>query len=340
MKRRCSLWVSAGLLLWSGAAAAQDVSAAKALFEKGVADLQAGKLDAACPAISESYRLDPRPGTLFTMAECFARAGKTASAVARYEDYLNMFARMTPAEQAKQRGRDQAAHEQHDKLKPHVPTLTLRLQDGAPPGTTVIRAGAALGNAALGLALPIDAGTHTLVTQAPGGPPTSETVTVADDDKKELTLRVKAGDPAPGPAPAPPGALVPPGSAPVALPPPDTREPRGAGQRTAGFIVGGVGVAGLIAGAVTGGLTLSKKSVITANCDLTTKVCKNSTGEDAVGAARTTGLGSTIGFIAGGVALATGAVLVITAPRASVFAPRVSASAGPSGASIDFHLAF
>src|SRR5690349_330132 len=111
----------------ASSALAQDVSTAKALFQKGVDDMTAGKFDSACPALQESYRLDPRPGTLFTLADCFAKGGKTASAVARYEDYLSAFGRMTPDEQAKQHGRDQSAREEHDKLKPHVPTLTVKL---------------------------------------------------------------------------------------------------------------------------------------------------------------------------------------------------------------------
>lgn len=344
MKRRCVLSISAALLLSVGAASAQqDVSTAKALFEKGVADLQSGKLDTACPALDESYRLDPRAGTLFTLAECFAKAGKTASAVARYEDYLNVFARMTPADQGKQHGRDQTARQQHDKLKPHVPVLTLRLPDGAPPGTTVTRDGAALGNAVLGIALPIDPGPHTLVTQAPGGPAASETVTLAEGDRKELTLKVKAaeaGKSSPPPPLSPVGPVQSAGGPTAPITPPDQPEPRGNGQRTAGFVIGGVGVAGLIVGAVTGGLTLAKKSTIADNCNLTTKLCKNGTGQDAVSSAQTTGLVSTIGFIAGGVALAGGAVIILTAPKSS--APRVSAtwSAGPGGGSVGLRGAF
>ena len=69
-------------------AAAQDLAAAEALFSKGLADMEAGRYDAACPAIGESYRLDPRGGTLFTLAECEAKAGKIATAVARYDDAL------------------------------------------------------------------------------------------------------------------------------------------------------------------------------------------------------------------------------------------------------------
>src|SRR5260221_14760041 len=97
--------IALALSLPAANALAQDVSTAKAMFDKGVQDMEAGKFDSGCPALQESYRLDPRPGTLFTLAECFAKGGKTASAVARYEDYLNVFSRMTPEEQGKQHGR-------------------------------------------------------------------------------------------------------------------------------------------------------------------------------------------------------------------------------------------
>src|SRR6185436_16083319 len=36
---------------------------AQALFDRGVADMDAGRLDRACRAIEESYKLEPLPGT-------------------------------------------------------------------------------------------------------------------------------------------------------------------------------------------------------------------------------------------------------------------------------------
>src|SRR5262252_4543747 len=98
-----------GLLLLSTTsndARAQDVAVAEALFNRGLADMQAGKFDTGCPAIGESYRLDPRPGTLFTLAECEAKAGHYATAVARYDDYLSLYSRLSADQQAKQKGRD------------------------------------------------------------------------------------------------------------------------------------------------------------------------------------------------------------------------------------------
>ncbi len=168
------------------------------------------------PEIAESYRLDPRPGSLFTMAECFAKAGKTASAVARYEDYLSAFGRMTPEEQSKQHGRDATAQQKRDALKPHVPLLTMKHDPSAPEGTTVTRDVEALGRAILGVALPVDPGPHTVSTQAPGAAATSQSVTLAPDAKQELVLKVLAAGNPSGPVGAQPTASGPnPGAAPI-----------------------------------------------------------------------------------------------------------------------------
>src|SRR4051812_45897187 len=74
--------------------AAQDVATAKALFNQGLAEMEAAHYDKGCPAIEESYKLDPRAGTLFTLAECENRRGRLATAVARYEDYLSLYSRL------------------------------------------------------------------------------------------------------------------------------------------------------------------------------------------------------------------------------------------------------
>jgi hypothetical protein len=76
------------------------------------------------------------------------------------------------------------------------------------------------------------------------------------------------------------------------------------------YIVGGVGLAGLAVGTVTGILTLGKKSTIDSECP--DRACSPS-GKSAVDSAQTTGLISTIGFGVGLVGLAGGAVLFLTA---------------------------
>src|SRR5262245_22382355 len=215
-------------------AMAGDVAAAEALFNRGVADMKAKKFETACPAIEESYRLDPRPGTLFTLAECEAKRGRVATAVTRYGDYLALFSRLPPDQQNQQKGRRKIATEKKAELLPEAPEITLTLPPDAPRGTVIKRDDAVLSEAALGVALPIDPGDHVVTTQAPGGDVTETKITLQRREKKQIVLKVKAAASAPSTASATPSASAAPTSAP---PPPDTRS---SGQRTAAFVVGGV----------------------------------------------------------------------------------------------------
>jgi hypothetical protein len=162
-RRACSVSaLSAGVvlavLLVPGAARADEASAAAALFDQGLAEMQAGRYDTGCPALAESQRLDPRPGVVFTLAECEARWGRIASAVAHYEDYLRAYRALAPEKQLAQHARASIAEKQRAALAPDVPTLRLELPDDAPEGMRVLRDGVPLGVGSLGRALPIDPG--------------------------------------------------------------------------------------------------------------------------------------------------------------------------------------
>jgi hypothetical protein len=109
-----------------------------------------------------------------------------------------------------------------------------------------------------------------------------------------------------------------------------------------GFIVGGVGVAGVAVGAITGLMAMSKSSEAKDTC-AKDGPCASRSAVDASESARTLGLVSTIGFIAGGVGIAAGTALVITAPKKDGDAARAAAepsrfrvapNAGPSGAGL------
>jgi hypothetical protein len=303
---------------------AQDLAAAEALFNKGLAEMEAKKFDTACPALAESHRIDPRAGTLFTLAECENKAGKIATAVARYEDYLRAFGRLTADQQSKQKGREKIAAEQKAALSPHVPQLTLVLPQAAPSGTVVKRGEAVLGAPSLGIALPVDPGEHVVTTQAPGGPVHEQRFTISLDEKKTVELEVEVGAAAPAAA-APSDAVG------VNVDSRDTSDP-GQGRRTIAFVVGGVGVAGVVVGAIMGGLTLGKKSTIDDHCD--GPRC-DAEGKDAADSAQTTGLVSTIGFGVGIAGLAAGTVLLLTAPKKQEASARgwtPTIALGPRGA--------
>ena len=112
---------------------------------------------------------------------------------------------------------------------------------------------------------------------------------------------------------------------------------RGSTQRTAAFVIGGVGVAGLGLGAVMGGLMLAKKGAVASGCVDTRPgeaVC-DSAGKAAAEAGKTFGLISTIGFVAGLAGVGTAVVLFVTAPAKPAKASALHIGilhAGPDGA--------
>jgi hypothetical protein len=110
---------------------------------------------------------------------------------------------------------------------------------------------------------------------------------------------------------ATPAALAPPPAAGQAGAEPAERPRSGRTQRVLGLVVGGVGVAGLAVGAIFGVRSIALKSDRDA-------LCSGGNLCDAAGVAkdqhaRDTALASTIGFVAGGVLLASGVVLFLTA---------------------------
>ena len=221
--------------------AQQDAAAAEALFDKGLAEMQAGHFDAACPAFAESQRLDPRAGTLFTLAECERLSGKIASAFAHYAEYLRLFEGMPPALRQKHEERAALARKERASLEPTIPRLTLVLPKTAPPRVRVTRDGLELGAASLGTALPVDPGEHVLTTQVPDAPPVEQRVTVAKGEAKTVELDVRvAGAPQ---SPEPPA--IPPTPPPIPTP-----EPTGRDVPTWAWIAG-IGGLAAIGGSVT-----------------------------------------------------------------------------------------
>jgi hypothetical protein len=303
--------VSAAVVLVPAAATAQDTAAAEALFNKGVAQMEAGRYADGCPALEESYRLDPKAGTLYALADCDARWNKLASAVAHYEDYLGVVSRLPADQQARHRDREATARKEIARLGPSVPQLALVLAASAPRDTVVKRDGVVLRGAALGTALPVDPGEHVVTTQVPGGPEHAVRVTLAAGDKKRVELEVK--QPAsPGVTPAPSGSAVSPTA--------HTRPERGAAsgpepggsRRTWAWVAGGVGAAGLLAGTVTGAMVLGKKGTVSENCN---GAACNAEGKSAADSGKTLGTVSTVCFGVGLAGAATAVVLLLTEPK-------------------------
>lgn len=83
------------------------------------------------------------------------------------------------------------------------------------------------------------------------------------------------------------------------------------GVRTLGFVIGGVGLAGIVVGGIFGGLAFAQNGTADANCPFNNGTGCNSTGVSAGSDASTSATISTVAFIAGAVCLGTGVVLVL-----------------------------
>jgi len=281
-----------------GAAAPQrDPAAAEALFVAGREAVERGDYAAACAKFAESDRLDPAPGTLMNLADCEEHIHHPAAAWSRWKEALEQ---LPPDDPRLPLARERAA-----AIERRVPRLTLRLATGA-AGATVTRDGAEIGPGALGIALPVEPGAHTIVVTAPGREERRTTVTLNEGDAVERTLDAGAKLPEPAGSTAPAAST------------------HGAGRRTLAFVLAGVGAVGVAAGAATGILAIQKRDDLAANC-YPANVC-NDAGADAANAGHTYATVSTVSFIAGGVALGAAVVLFATSPRSS---PARGARAAP-----------
>ena len=128
------------------------------------------------------------------------------------------------------------------------------------------------------------------------------TLTIKGGEKTAVTLKVEV----------PPESAPKPAAEPREAAPPPTGP---SGRRIGAFVAGGVGVAGLILGGVMGALTLGKKGVIDARCNVggIAAHCRPD-GYAAAESAKTLGLVSTIGFGVGIAGVGMAAVLLLTEP--------------------------
>lgn len=313
MRTALCLPVVAALLLGAPAARAQgaDLAAAQGLFDEAKRLVADGKVADACPKFLASYKLDAKPGTALNLADCYEKTGQIASAWARYLETAAL------AQRAGQAEREQYAREHAAALEPKLARLGVSAPS-APRGLEVLRDGAAIDLAILGVAVPVDPGKHVIEARAPGKKAWTRTVEISGDAAR-VTIEIPTLEDAPvakGPA-----AGAPPVEDASSFP-----------RKPVGLAAIGVGGAGILVGAITGGLALKKRADLAAVCNAQ----GHCTGQqDAIDGYHLLGTVSTVGFVVGGALAVTGAVLVATAPKkGAAKQARVTPVVGPGFAGL------
>lgn len=272
-------------------------AAAEALFVEGRNLMAAGRYEEACPKFEASQDMDPGLGTMLNLAECYEKTGKTASAWAQYREAIPI------ARNAGSKEREELATERAKALQDRLSTLTIRAT-GQGAQLDVRRDGVPVHAAQLGTPIPVDPGEHTVEATAEGKQPWSTKVNVGADAAKVEVEIPPLQDASSDAAPSTAGD--------VKLDSGTTPSSSGSGQRTLGIALGAAGVVGLGVGTFFGLSASSDWSDAKKGCDDFPYRCDQA-ALDARESANSNATLSTIGFIAGGALLATGAVLFFTA---------------------------
>jgi hypothetical protein len=167
-----------------------------------------------------------------------------------------------------------------------------------------------------GRALAVDPGQHVFTFEASGQAPTTVRF-VLKEGEKDRRERVVLGGAESSPAS---GSAQTPGTGPSA----------GRGQRVAGLVLGAVGLAGLAVGAVFGALTIHDWSSSQSECTSPTNCVNHEEALSDHDRAETAGTISTVGFVAGGVLMATGVAVWLTSPSSGDSASAASLRLAPA----------
>jgi hypothetical protein len=230
----------AAILLAIAPARADRISDAEDLFRRAKALMAQNKHDEACPLLGESYRLDPGMGTLLNLALCHEHVGKTASAWGEFRSVEQQARASVPPNES----RAQLAREHADKLQPRLSRVRIVVPaESRAPGLVVKVDGEAKGEP-LWAGIPVDPGTRSVEATAP--------------QKRALVIKVKIDD----------EGVLQTVTIPVLANAPVTAVPAGAGgaqqleeleqyaatraRRTAGYVIGGIGLVTLAVGASFG----------------------------------------------------------------------------------------
>jgi hypothetical protein len=288
-----------GTLTLGGARAARadEAAVAEQLYELGRKLMAEGRVSEACPKFEESQRLDPATGTLLNLATCHEAEGKLATAWGEFKEGE------LAARHDGRVDREDYARLHLAGLEPRLSYLTVSVSKASlAPDLVVTLDGKPLGPGSWDTAVPVDPGEHEVVARAEGYAPFSGRVTVTYLARRHAI----AVELAPGKAAPRVSVVAPPPPTPAA---PESRPARDGG-RIAGYVVGGVAVAALGAGAIFAVRANQKWDARNANgqCDAT-NAC-NSVGVAYGNDAQTAATLADVSFVVGALGAAAASYLL------------------------------
>lgn len=314
-----------------GALDDQTRAAARLIGEEGLTLFDQGKYVDALDRFERADDLIKAPTLGLMAARSLEKLGRLVEASDRYQQVSGMKVGADASEAFKQA--QTAAAKEREGLVPRIPNVDVSVEGpGAEQVTALMLDGRRVPPEKTGSArpisakIPVDPGDHRLEAKAPSGEAFERfTVSEGATERVVLTLTGSANksllppdkggaEQASGQGGADSGSSMPP-------------ERKGKTQQTLGWVSLGVGAAGVAVGVITGSIAADKHAGFTdPPCDDDAKTCPPSFQDD-IDSYNTLRPVSSVGFIVGGIGLATGAVLLLTLPRGGA---RYSTSASSS----------
>ncbi|UQA57628.1 PEGA domain-containing protein [Polyangium aurulentum] len=288
------------ILLGAPARVCAEGAQAEVLFAEGRAALEKGDYETACRKFRTSFDASGAIGPLLNLAECEERRGKIGTALGLWKEGAKRLA------ERKNDDRITIAEQHIADLEKRAPTLTLTLAADTPPGIRVEVKDAP--RARVGTPAALDPGTYEVIVSAEGYEERRTNVTLEEGDRRSFEAAL-------GPKRAADAGAS---------------EGGGGGRRTAGFVIGGVGLAALAAFGVTGGMMLGKQAVVDEHCIKGTGQCRDAEGLEAARAGQTLGIVNGVMLGVGLAGVGVGTILVITGGSEKKTAA-VSAAVLPGG---------
>jgi hypothetical protein len=300
-------------LLLSHSAMAQAVddktrNAARSLAEQGRDVYDKGDFEKARDLFHRAYSLVPAPTIALYEGRSLAKLGRLVQA---QEAYLR--AVRTPISADSPEPFRKAVHEAESEetaLEPRIPKVTLVVAGpGAEgPELSVSVDGEPTKAELLGVEMPINPGPHVILAAAKGGEQARVAFSINEREVKSVDVKVPAAK-----LDAPPKVVV---TRPPAPPPDKPVASRSTWQKPAAFAAGGLGIAGLATGIITGSMAASRYSDAKSECP-NRRCVEGSAGQDKLDSFRSLRTVSTIGYIVGGVGLAASVTLFVLAPSSA-----------------------
>ncbi|HEY4121847.1 MAG TPA: hypothetical protein VGM56_28470 [Byssovorax sp.] len=288
-ERRPARWIAGAIaaaltaLATVAAAAPTSEQRARELGAQGLALFDKGDFVGALVKLHAARDLYAAPSLSLAIARCERRLGHLLAASAAYLDAAKV--ELPPNASTTLKEAQAAATRERAALAQVIPTITLVVEGASDAAITIDDARVPAD--AAGQPRQVDPGVHAVEARA-GDRVARASVTVAEGDTRRVSLSLAA-----------PTVAEPASAAPVVASQP---------SRWPVWVALGGGVAGLAAGGVFAGLAASKRSSLdTSGCN-SGHVCPPSAQSD-VDAYNGARVGSTVGFIAGGVGVAAAGVL-------------------------------